>query len=89
MKLEENLPRSFFETLKSQKFPNISKFEKSELGKFIPNFPVKDVIMSTNIVINLKIEKFSQCDHLANNISDHILKCIIKYRKFPSVFVTG
>ena len=77
MKLEGNLPRSFFETLKSQKFPNISKFEKSELGKFIPNFPVKDVIMSTNIVINLKIEKFSQCDHLANNIGDHFLKCKI------------
>ena len=30
----------------------ISKFQKSELGKFIPNFPLKHVITGTN---NLKI----------------------------------
>ena len=27
----------------------ISKFQKSELGKFIPNFPLKHVIPSTNL----------------------------------------
>ena len=32
-----NLPHSFFEL-----------FQKSELGKFIPNFPLKYVITSTN-----------------------------------------
>ena len=32
----------------------ISKFQKSELGKFIPNFPLKHVITSTN-VIKMKI----------------------------------
>ena len=42
VKFWENLPRSFFEILKS------SKFQKSELGKFIPNFPRKHVITSTN-----------------------------------------
>ena len=36
MKFAENLPRSIFEIL------------KSELGKFIPNFPFKHVITSTN-----------------------------------------
>ena len=36
-----NLPRSFFEILKS-------KFQKSELGKFITNFPLKHVITNTN-----------------------------------------
>ena len=41
MKFGENLPRSFFEILKS-------KFQKSEVGKFIPNFPLKHVITSTN-----------------------------------------
>ena len=41
MKFWENLPHSFFEIL-------ISKFKKSELGKFIPNFPLKHVITSTN-----------------------------------------
>ena len=38
MKFGENLPRLFFEFLKSQ---------KSELGKFIPNLPLKHVITST------------------------------------------
>ena len=45
-----NLPRSFFENLKSLvSLEEISKFEKSELGKFIPNFPLKHVISSTNL----------------------------------------
>ena len=42
MKFGENLPRSFFEIVKLK-----SKFQKSELGKFIPNFPLKHVITST------------------------------------------
>ena len=29
----------------------ISKFQKSELGKFIPNFPLKHVITSTNLML--------------------------------------
>ena len=31
----------------------IQKFQKSELGKFIPNFPLKHVITSTNWNVNL------------------------------------
>ena len=31
------------------KFWKISKFQKSELGKFIPTFPLKHVITSTNL----------------------------------------
>ena len=34
-----------------------SKFQKSELGKFIPNFPLKHVITSTNIVLNFSLFK--------------------------------
>ena len=45
MKFGENLPCSYLEILKIFK---ISKFQKSELGKFIPNFPHKHVITSTN-----------------------------------------
>ena len=39
-----------FTSLNFLKFWNlkISKFHKSELGKFIPNFPLKHVITSTN-----------------------------------------
>ena len=43
MKFSENLPRSFFEILKSPSF-HPGKFQKSEFGKFIPNFPLKHVI---------------------------------------------
>ena len=52
MKFGENLPRSFFEMLKSPSFDSgeIPKFQKSELGKFIPNFPLKHVLTSTNFV---------------------------------------
>ena len=45
MKFGENLSRSFFEILKS-------KFQKSELGKFIPNFPLKHMITSTNKAVD-------------------------------------
>ena len=33
-----------------------------------------------NIVSSLKIEGYSNCDPLANNIRDPVLKCIVKYR---------
>ena len=52
VKFGENLPRSFFEILKYiPRFTwGISKFQKSELSKFIPNFPLKHVITSTNFL---------------------------------------
>ena len=44
-----NLPHSFFEILKSLCFTQeVSKFQKSELGKIIPNLPLINVITSTN-----------------------------------------
>ena len=49
MKFGENLPCSFFEILKFPRFSReVSKFQKSELGKFISNFPLKHVITGTN-----------------------------------------
>ena len=39
----------------------------------------------SNIVSNLKIEGYSNCDPLANNIKDPVLKCIVKYRNHPSI----
>ena len=44
----------------------ISKFQKSELGKFIPNFPLKHVITSTNVsrvvlVSTMSVRKFPDC----------------------------
>ena len=36
----------------------ISKFQISELGKFIPNFPVKHVNTSTNYLVQILFERW-------------------------------
>ena len=36
------------------------------------------------IVSNLKIEGFSNCDSLANNIRDPVFKCIVKKGTIPT-----
>ena len=43
----------------------------------------------SNIVSNLKIEGYSSCDPLNNNIRDPVLKCIVKYRNHPSILAIG
>ena len=43
----------------------------------------------SNIVSNLNIAGYSNCEHLANNISDPILKCVVKYRNHPSILAIG
>ena len=43
----------------------------------------------SNIVSNLKIEGYSSCDPLTNNIRDPVLKCIVKYRNHPSILAIG
>ena len=42
-----------------------------------------------NIVSNLKIEGYSNCNPLANNIRDPVLKRIVKYRNHPSLLAIG
>ena len=36
----------------------ISKFQESELGKFIPNFPLKHVITSKNVIKMKTLENY-------------------------------
>ena len=43
----------------------------------------------SNIVSNLKIEGYSNCDPLANNIRDPVLKCVVKYRNHPIILAIG
>ena len=43
----------------------------------------------SNIVSNLKTEGYSNCDPLANNIRDPVLKCTVKYRTHPSILAIG
>ena len=50
----ENLPRLFFEVL-------ISKFQKSELAKFIPYFPLKVMITNTNFLAYISHQQQKNC----------------------------
>ena len=40
----------------------------------------------SNIVSHLNIKEYSKCEPLANNISNSVLKCVVKYRNHPSIF---
>ena len=37
------------------------------------------------LLVTLTIEEYSNCDPLANNIRDSVLKYIVKYRNHPSI----
>ena len=43
----------------------------------------------SNIASDLKIEGYSNCGLLVNNIRDPVLKCIVKYRNHPSILAIG
>ena len=43
----------------------------------------------SNIVSNLNIAEYSDYEPLASNISDPILKCVVKYRNRPSILAIG
>ena len=42
-----------------------------------------------NIVSNLNIAEYLNCEPLANNISDPVLKCVVKHGNHPSILVIG
>ena len=43
----------------------------------------------SDIVSNLNIAEYSNCEPLANNISDPVLKCVVKYRNNPIILAIG
>ena len=43
----------------------------------------------SNIVSNLNIAEYSNCEPLANNISNPVLKYVVKYRSHPSILAIG
>ena len=43
----------------------------------------------SNIVSNLNITVHSNCEPLTNNISDPVLKCVVKYRNHRSILAIG
>ena len=43
----------------------------------------------SNIVSNLNIAEYSNCEPFANIISDPVLKCAVKFRNHPSILAIG
>ena len=43
----------------------------------------------SNIVSNLDIAEYSNCVPLANNISDPVSKCVVKYRNHACILAIG
>ena len=43
----------------------------------------------SNIVSNFNIAEYSDCEPLANNINDHVLKYTVQYRNHPSTLAIG
>ena len=43
----------------------------------------------SDIVSKLNIAEYSNCEPLANNISDPVLKCVVKYRNHPIMLAIG
>ena len=43
----------------------------------------------SNMVNNLKIAKYANCDPISENINDPVIKSIIKYRNHPGILKIG
>ena len=43
----------------------------------------------SNILSNLNIQEYSNCESLDNNISDPLLKCVVKHRNHLSILAIG
>ena len=43
----------------------------------------------SNIVSNLKIAEYANCDSISDNINDPVIKSIVKYRNHPSILKIG
>ena len=41
----------------------------------------------SNILTSLDIPKYDQCDPIAGNIDDPIIKSIVKYRNYSSILI--
>ena len=55
------------------------------------NYDIAKVLNTffSNIVSNLNIVEYTNYEPLANNISDPVLKCVVKYRNHPSILALG
>ena len=61
-------------------------------GKIVTTEQDTAIVLNTffsNVVTNLNITKYTDYDPIANNISDPILKVIVRYRIHPSILTIG
>ena len=61
-------------------------------GEVVPTEQDTAHVLNTffsNIVTNLKIPEYADYDPTANNISDPILKIIVRYRNHPTILTIG
>ena len=83
--------RTFWKTVKPYLSNKVLKTEKLTLienEKLVDSDETTAEIFNhffTNAISNLNIEKFSKCDPLAENVTDKVLKAIVRYRNHPSV----
>ena len=95
MKKKMSHNKKFWKTIKpflSDKITSTQKITLIEKEEIIMGDDNTAEVLNTffsNIVSNLKIEGYSNCDPLANNIRDPVLKYIVKYRNHPSILVIG
>ena len=91
MKKKMSHNKKFWKTIKpflSDKITSTQKITLIEKEEIIMGDDNTAEVLNTffsNIVSNLKIEGYSNCDPLANNIRDPVLKYIVKYRNHPSI----
>ena len=67
----------------------IALIEKEEITMGDVNIAEVLNTFFANIVSILKIEGYLNCDPLASNFSDPVLKCVLKYRIHPSIVAIG
>ena len=84
--------KTFWKTIKPilpEKLTSTQKITLIEKEEIIVGDDNTTEVLNTvffNIVVsNLKIELYLYSDLLANNISDHVSKCIVKYRNHLSI----
>ena len=82
--------KTFWKTIKplSDKITSTNKMtliDKEEIT--VGDYNTAKVLSTffSNIVSNLNIAKYLNCEPLANKISDLVLKCVVKYRNHPSI----
>ena len=87
--------KTFWKTVKPFLSVKVKSTQKTTLidnDKIVKNDDDTARVLNTffsNIVSDLKISDYNNCDQLAENIQESVLNTIVKYRNHPSIFTMG